>query len=103
MSNVCPTDKNTTDMRLLDCIYTAPVGNECTMNIRWPSRDAYGDPRGAADAHDAGSGGAHHEHQLDRLGTAEKICETTARRRVYKTAVGRSRGAADAHDAGPGH
>ena len=37
-----------------------------------------------------------------RLGTAEKMCETTATRRVYETPVGCPRGAADAHDAGPG-
>ena len=38
---------------------------------------------------------------MDRPGTAEKMCKTTATRRVYETPVGRPRGAADAHDAGP--
>ena len=41
--------------------------------------------RGTADAYDACTGGAHHEHQLDRLGRAENMCETTAARRVYET------------------
>ena len=47
-------------------------------------------------------GGAHHEHQLDRLCTAEKMCEITATRRVYERPVFCPRGATDAHDAGPG-
>ena len=61
-----------------------------------------GTTRGAADAHDAGCGGAHHEHQVVRLRVAEKLRETTATRRVHRTPVGRPRGAADAHDAGLG-
>ena len=58
-----------------------------------------GRTRGAADAHDAGPGG---EHQVVRQGVAEKLQETTAKRRVHGTPVGPPRGAADARDACPG-
>ena len=66
---------------------------------RWPQP---GGTREAADAHDAGPGGGHHEHQVVRPGVAEKLCEAIATRRVYGIPIGRPRGAADAHDAGSG-
>ena len=56
--------------------------------------------RGAADAHDAGPGGAHHEHRWTSWGRPKR-CAKRLRQNVCEAPVGRSSGAADAHDASP--